>query len=149
MWQCKDASHFNAKKAGKYWWTFDPMTGLVQSQGSYEMRPEKPFCWRISKPQTMYHQRLKILACDADDVQQQFTLVNGKLHSSANNKLCVGHELDGTVRLHFGPALKFGYFEVFEWNFRTKNRVFKIAPQNDPVGRAGKKNHTFFFLNAP
>ena len=92
MWPCADSYHVNPKKSGKYHWSFDNSTGLIRSEGSFAMRPNKPFCWWVSRPETMYSQRLKIKACDENDVQQQFSLVDGRIHSNANLKLCVGHE---------------------------------------------------------
>ena len=37
--QC-DASHTNAKKAGKYWWSYEEDTGLIVSEGSRDNDPE-------------------------------------------------------------------------------------------------------------
>ena len=67
MWPCQDATHSNTNKAGKYWWSYDSTTGLIQSEGSYILRPHKPFCWFVIRPTSMYAQRLKIKACDASD----------------------------------------------------------------------------------
>ena len=41
MWPCADAFHANSKKAGKYWWKFNSETGLIQSEGSFAMRPHE------------------------------------------------------------------------------------------------------------
>ena len=66
---------------------------------SYALRPHKPFCWRVARPSSVYQQRLRIMACDENDINQKFELIDGKLHSSANKRICVGHEvgIDGNV----------------------------------------------------
>ena len=84
----------NAKKAGKFWWTYDETTGLVRSEGSFALRPTKPFCWWVQKPESMWSQRLKIKACDESDAQQKFKFDNGRIFLEAYPRICVGHEVD-------------------------------------------------------
>ena len=70
MWPCADASHQNEAKAGKYHWQYNATTGLVKSLGSERARPTKPFCIFISKPDSVWKQRVKIRQCDAEDTER-------------------------------------------------------------------------------
>ena len=101
-WPCNDATHQNLNKAGKYHWNYNSTTGLVKSIGSERLRPHKPFCWFISRPDTVWSQRLKIKACDENDLQQQFDYepANGRLVLRSNRRLCVNYQInndDGVV----------------------------------------------------
>ena len=93
LWPCADATHQNIKKSGKYRWNFDNTTGLIKSMGSEELRPNKPFCWYIHKPNSMWGQRLKIKACDENSDQQKFKYENGKFFLENYPKICVGFEV--------------------------------------------------------
>ena len=48
----------------------------------------------MSRPESVWGQRLKIKACDSEDSQQIFRFHNGRLFLRDYPKICVGHEVD-------------------------------------------------------
>ena len=87
-----DASNININKAGKYTFSYDAATGLISSEGSRDKDPENVKCLRINNKNRFYKQRMRIFGCQADDELQQFDLVDGRLYSRANPRLCAGFE---------------------------------------------------------
>jgi hypothetical protein len=87
-----DASNANAAKAGKYTFSYDAETGLISSEGSRVKDPDNVKCLRINNKNRFYKQRMRIFGCNADDELQQFDLVDGRLYSRANPRLCGGFE---------------------------------------------------------
>jgi hypothetical protein len=91
VWYKKcDAGNANANKAGKYQWTFDSATGLVQSKGAADQG--KSFCFGIQSLSRFGKQRVKIQTCDANDQLQQFEVINGRLHAKNQKRICLGPE---------------------------------------------------------
>ena len=74
----------------EFQWSFDEVTGLVRSVGSGD---DRPFCWWVRKELKEEHQRVKIMDCDVNDVNQQFSWQLGRFVSRANVDLCVGFDV--------------------------------------------------------
>ena len=92
VWPCEpDISSPNKIKTGRYRWEYDRSTGLVKSVGSFEANSEKPYCWMTQNPERV-SQRLRIAACDENDITQQFDYgPDGRFFSRANKGLCAHH----------------------------------------------------------
>ena len=87
-----DASNANINKAAKYHFRYSPTTRQVFSVGSELKFPDAPLCFRISNLAVISKQRVRLANCDSNDEKQQFTIINGRLHVSGNERLCVGFE---------------------------------------------------------
>ena len=86
-----DVSNDNINKAGKYRFRFDAETGLVSSAGAKDLM-SLDLCWRISSLIRFGKQRVLLAACDAADANQQFTVINGRLHLIGETRICLGFE---------------------------------------------------------
>merc|ERR1711941_143987 len=87
-----DASNSNANKAGKYQFTYDAASGRIQSEGSVRKDPNSPMCVRITNPNMIYKQRVRIAPCNPNDGNQQFDVVDGRIYSRTNHRVCAGYE---------------------------------------------------------
>lgn len=75
---------------------YNEETHQIQSKGALELKNKK-LCWRIANLARNGKQRIKIQACDADDDNQKWILIAGRLHPEFGTRLCVGveeHALD-------------------------------------------------------
>jgi hypothetical protein len=92
----------NPNKAGKYKWTLTP-SGQIQSVGARDLK-DKNLCWKLSSLTRYGKQRVKLATCDEADINQQFTMIDGRLHLTGEPRLCMGHE-EYNVDSNLGIAL--------------------------------------------
>jgi len=94
LWDCATITHKNKNKAGKYKWSFDEDTHMIEAVGSTAKNPDAhPFCWSFHKPDSEWKQRVKIERCDPDDDAQKWDYVQGRIMNRLSPNLCVGYEV--------------------------------------------------------
>ena len=86
-----EVSHQNPNKAGKYRFNFDESTGLVSSAGALDFMSLN-LCFRISSLTRFGKQRVLLANCDANDANQIFQVINGRLHVQGETRICLGFE---------------------------------------------------------
>ena len=84
-----DVAASNLNKAGKYTWIYNQETKQIQSKGALELK-NKRLCWRIPQTSKLGKQRIRIQACDDDDINQKWNIIAGRLHPVGGERLCVG-----------------------------------------------------------
>ena len=84
-----DVTASNLNKAGKYTWIYNQETKQIQSKGAQELK-NKRLCWRIPQTSKLGKQRIRIQACDDDDINQKWNIIAGRLHPVGGERLCVG-----------------------------------------------------------
>jgi len=87
-----DAGNGNPNKAGKYWFSYDLETGRIFSEGSRFNDADNVMCLRITNPDMIYKQRVRIAPCNPNDVNQRFDVRDGRIYSRENTRVCAGYE---------------------------------------------------------
>ena len=87
-----EATNVNPSKAGKYQFSYDIETGMITSEGSVQKDAENPMCVRITNPNMINKQRVRIAPCNPNDVNQQFDVRDGRIYSRVNSRVCAGYE---------------------------------------------------------
>jgi len=72
--------------------TYDAETGRISSEGSRMKDPENVMCVRITNPDMIYKQRVRIGRCNPNDANQQFDVRDGRIYSRTNSRVCAGYE---------------------------------------------------------
>lgn len=92
------AGNANVNKARKYTWMYDVETHQIQSKGALEVK-NKRLCWRIDNPDRPSKQRIRIQACDSNDIKQKWIMIAGRIHPefALNHRTCVGVETEEHV----------------------------------------------------
>merc|ERR1712178_608400 len=71
------ATNPNPNKAGKYQFSYDPVSGRITSVGSVSKDPNNPMCVRIAP-------------CNPNDKNQRFDVRDGRIYSRENSRVCAG-----------------------------------------------------------
>lgn len=87
-----DAGNTNVNKAGKYWFSYDLESGRISLPGSVIKADGIEMCMRITNPDMVYKQRVRIAPCNPNDKNQRFDFVDGKIYSRENARVCAGYE---------------------------------------------------------
>merc|ERR1719198_1775364 len=87
-----DAANNNANKAGKYQFSYDKESGRISSEGSRMKDADNVMCVRITNPNMIYKQRVRIAPCNPNDGNQQFDFRDGRIYSRTNSRVCAGYE---------------------------------------------------------
>ena len=97
-----EVTHQNQNRAGKYKWTLTA-SGQIQSVGARDLK-DKNLCWQLSSLTRFYKQRVKLAACDDNEIRQKFTVIDGRLHLQGEPRLCLGQE-EYNIDANIGIAL--------------------------------------------
>ena len=124
-----DVSNANPNKAGKYRFSFDSSTGLVSSAGALDFM-QLNLCWRISSLTRYGKQRVLLSTCNANDANQVFQVINGRLHLQGETRICLGFE-EHRVNAVTGIAMTVQdcYPSVFGSNAGCANQALVDADQ--------------------
>jgi len=87
-----DAGNSNVNKAGKYWFRYQVEDGTIRLPGSVIKADAQEMCMRITNPDMVYKQRVRIAPCNPNDKNQRFDYVDGKIYSRYNSRVCAGYE---------------------------------------------------------
>ena len=102
-----------------YWFSYDQESGQISLPASRDFLwsydwgnlpvdsltfgSSPPMCMRISNPDMIYKQRVRIALCNTNDKNQIFDFVDGKIYSRENYRICAGYEYHKL--LSAGPAV--------------------------------------------
>ena len=73
----------------KYQWEHVVSTKQIKSVGAQETAGLN-LCWSIESLEEFTKQRILLKTCDSADVTQKFVVIDGRIHSDTESRLCVG-----------------------------------------------------------